>query len=269
MVINTMLVIVILIFLLFVILGGIRGFFKSVFRLLAGVLAILLAYLIAPILSGLIINSTSVDDYIKNAVEKKIESAVEAELRKKVTAELTESLGISESQIDPTVIDTSVAVLMEVELNRNQQMEMINSIKAPEFIKKGLIENNNDSVKKSMGVNGFYEYVATYISYTVVNALSYALSYVVMTIILFAISIAITAAVHLPIVSTINIVGGMAFGAGEALLVVWIFFAIISLAAGTDSGNVMYQQIMDNNLLKLINDKNIFNNMVMNISKLL
>lgn len=269
MIINTMFVIVMLIFLLFIIIGFCRGLFKSIFKLLAGVLAMALSYFLAPLVSGVLINNTAIDDYIKGIVDAKIESTVENKIEKQVREELEQTLGISAGAIDPKIIDSAVEAAKNVELTRSEQIEMINNISAPDFMKDALIENNYDDIKQTMGVSNFYDYISTYISYMVMNAVAFGMTYVIITLLFILISVALTAAVNLPIVNTINRFGGIVFGAGEALLVVWILFAIISLAATTDAGSNMYAQIVENQFLKTLYDKNVINNVIVGISKVI
>jgi hypothetical protein len=166
------------------------------------------------------------------------------------------------------MVENAVNAAMQTELTRNQQIEVINSISAPEFIRNALIENNQDSIKQNMGVDGFYEYISTYISYMIINALSFAITGVIINIILTLLSAVLSSALNLPIINNINRIGGMVFGFAQALLVVWIVFSIIGLGMSTVQGASLYNQIIDNQLLNYINEKNIINNVIVGLTKM-
>lgn len=264
MVINILFILVAILFVCFIVIGYARGLFKSVFRLLAGVLALFFAYLLTPVMSNIMIEKTNVDDVIKKSIETKIDS----ELRKKVKSELENQMeaqyGI-EMEVDEAVINVELEELKNNNFNKNQQIELLNNIKMPEFVRKALIENNNGDILKSLGVKNFFEYVATYISFMIINAMSFAVTYIITVILLLIISVTVSAAVNLPIVGTINRLGGMAFGASEALIIVWILFTIIALGAATSAGVSLNAQIEENSFLSLIQNKNVINNIITKI----
>jgi uncharacterized membrane protein required for colicin V production len=265
---NALFLVVALIFLIFMILGYTRGLFRSVFKLLAGVLAMTLSYLLAPLIGNIIINYTTIDDSISNVIETKIEETVRENVESEIKTQLETATGMASSYIDQATIDSAVNETMQTELTRNQQIELINNISAPEFIKNALIENNQDSIKKSLGAGNFYEYIARYISRMVVNAISFAITGCLTGVILSIISSMLSGAVRIPIINNINRIGGIVFGFVEALVIVWILFAVIGLVMGTTQGAVWYNQITENKLLGIINDKNIINDIIAGIMKI-
>jgi uncharacterized membrane protein required for colicin V production len=268
MIINAMFLAVAMIFIIFIILGYIRGLFKSVFKFLAGVLAMALSYLLAPVVGNAIINYTALDDYISNAIETSIEAAVRQTVEDRVKTQLESTTGIPVSYLDANVINSAVDEAMNTEPNRNQQIEVISNISAPEFVRSALIENNQESIKMSMGVDGFYEYISTYISYMIINSLSFAISAIIINIILTVISAMLSGAVNIPIINNINRIGGMAFGFAEALIIVWILFTIVGIGISTSPGGALYNQITENRVLNFINDKNVINNVIAGIIKI-
>jgi uncharacterized membrane protein required for colicin V production len=245
--------------LIFIILGFVRGLFKSAFKLLAGVLAVALSYLLAPVIGNAIINYTTLDDSISNAIESRMEAVIRQNVEENIRTQIESTTGLPSSMIDSGQIESAVNEAMNTELTRNQQIEVINSISVPEFVKNALIENNQDGVKKDMGVNSFYDYIATYISYMIINAISFAITGVIINIILTIISSLLSGAVRVPIINNINRFGGMAFGFVEALVIVWVLFSVIGLCMSTAQGAVLYNQIAENQLLSHINDKNVIN----------
>jgi hypothetical protein len=232
------------------------------------VLAMALSYLLAPIVGNIIINYTTLDDYISSAIKTSIEATVRQTIEDRVKTQLESTTGIPVTSLDAGVIDSAVNEAMNTELNRNQQIEVISNISVPEFVQNALIENNQESIKQSMGVNGFYEYISTYISYMIINSISFAITGIIINVILTMISTMLSGAVNIPIINNINRIGGMVFGFAEALLIVWILFAVIGLGISSAQGNVLYNQITENQILDFINSKNVINNIIAGIIKI-
>ena len=61
----------------------------------------------------------------------------------------------------------------DAELKRVDQTKKIEELNLPESIKKGLIENNNYDIYKAFEATGFYDYVASYLTELVINAIAF------------------------------------------------------------------------------------------------
>lgn len=263
---NTLTIVVIFIFLIFIMAGYAKGLFKTAFGLVAGLVSMILSYFIAPIVGGIIINNTHIDDYVYDRIYTGIEKSAEEKIRENITKKLEKE---TDGVMDKSVIDTMVAQAMKEDISKNEQINIIKNINVPAFIKDALIANNHDEMKHSLGVKSFYDYVAKYISYMLINALSFLLTFLIVSILIRVIIIIMGAMTQLPIVGTINRFGGMVFGAGEALIIVWIMFVVVTLLCETEPGGALYRQIEESQMLTYLYTKNVFLGAITNLSKII
>ena len=166
---NILTVIVIAVFIVFIIIGYARGLLRSVFKLVLAVLALVLAYFLTPMVAKLITDYTPIDNYINDKVYEGVENIA----RDKVEKELIEEFG----EVKDELVDSLTAAALELEPSRNQQINIIQQLKLPQFMTDALISNNNDEVRAELDADGFYKYIAYYISYMVMNALSFLLTF--------------------------------------------------------------------------------------------
>lgn len=262
---NTLTIIVLLIFFIFILLGYKRGLFRSAFRLVLGAVSILLSYFLAPIVAGLIINYTNVDNFIHDKIYVKIETVAEEKIREQLQSEM----GVALDAAGNALIDQMVYEALQTEPTKNQQIQMIQSLEIPAFITNALLDNNHQEVKEGMGVKSFYDYIATYISYMIVNAIAFLVTTFILGILFTLIFVALSVAVKLPIVNIINRLGGMLFGCAEALLFVWVLFVFVAIFSGSGFGELIYNQVNESRLLSILYDKNILTAVITDLTKIL
>lgn len=258
---NYLAVIVSIIFIVCIVLGYKHGLFRSALKLVLLVLSLFLSYFLSPMLADVIIKYTNVDDYFK----AKAYSVIERTVKENVEEELNNEFGITSEDVVEEITDEA----MKTDPTRVQQVNIINKMNVPEFIKTALMDNNHDDARKSMGVNSFYEYISTYISYMIVNALAFILAFAFLIIIFAIISIVSAVIVRIPIIGGINRLGGMLFGFFEALFIVWICFVFVAIIPDTQIGNWFFSQIDDSKMLTIIQEKNVFMKVVTGLNNLL
>lgn len=258
---NYLAVIVSIIFIVCIVLGYKHGLFRSALKLVLLVLSLFLSYFLSPMLADVIIKYTNVDDYFK----AKAYSVIERTVKENVEEELNNEFGITSEDVVEEITDEA----MKTDPTRVQQVNIINKMNVPEFIKTALMDNNHDDARKSMGVNSFYEYISTYISYMIVNAIAFILAFAFLIIIFAIISIVSAVIVRIPIIGGINRLGGMLFGFFEALFIVWICFVFVAIIPDTQIGNWFFSQIDDSKMLTIIQEKNVFMKVVTGLNNLL
>lgn len=256
---NILTIVIAVLFLVFIVVGFWRGFVKSVFKILLTGLSLLLAYLLSPIISNILINNTTIDNTIRNKIYVSIEEAVE----EKIKEEISESLGEVEDSMTEKLVDE----VLEVEPNRNQQIDFIQNMELPEFLKKALIDNNHTEMKQEIGVSNFYDYISTYLSRMIINAIAFFLTFIILNILFTLTLFLMNMVVKLPGLNMVNRLGGAVFGFAEALLIVWLIFVLIDMIVGTKLGGELMAQINQSKMLTLINDKNLIAQLVENLIK--
>ena len=129
-------------------------------------------------------------------------------------------------------------------------------------MKDALIEHNNKEEKERLESKGFFDYIAIYLSRMVLRAIVFFGLLICLVIIFTIITKMLSIAAHLPIINSINRIGGVLFGVGEALLVVWILFVGIAMLANTSIGVELYKQVEDNAFLTKLYDSNLLMSLV-------
>lgn len=256
---NFLTALVVVIFLVFIFLGYKRGLFRSILKLLLAGISLLLAYLLTPIMSNIIINNTSMDD----AIADKVYVVIEDIARQQVLAKMQDTVG----EISDDLVDELTELALEIEPSRSQQVDMIQKMKIPEFMSDALISNNNDEMREQLGVDGFYKYLAYYISYMITNAVAFILTFIFIIILTNIIYVALGIVSKLPIIGSIDKIGGVLFGILEALLIVWVLFVLIAVLANTSVGENLYSQISESKILSGLYDKNILYSVVTKLVK--
>ncbi len=258
---NTMSWIIIIFILLCMMLGYRRGFVRSILKIVFTVISLLLAYFLAPLVGNILMLKTQIDD----TVEKKIYSIIESEAEKQVEKELAGTWG---ELITDDMKESLVDAVLSQEPDEQQQKELIDSLNSPQFIKDMLLANNNQETKSQLGVKNFYKYVSSYVAYMVTNAIAFIVTFAGMVLLFNIIMLIANAATSLPIINTINRLAGMLLGGIEAILIVWLVFAIIMVIADTNIGSNLNQQINENVFLQFINKYNVFNSIIKSFAKI-
>lgn len=256
---NILTIVIIILLLIFIVVGYCRGLIKSVFKVVLTGLSLFLAYLLSPIISNIIVNNTNIDNYIRN----KIYVAIEENVEKKVKEEISASMG----NVDQVTMNQLVDAVLEDEPNRNQQIEFIQDMELPDFLKKALIDNNHVEMKQEIGVSNFYDYISTYVSRMIVNAIGFFLTFIILNLLFSLTLFLMNMVVKLPGLNGLNRLAGAILGLIEALVVIWIFFIVVDMLVGTKAGQNLMSQITESKLLCLIYDNNILSGFIENIIK--
>ncbi|MDE6025877.1 MAG: CvpA family protein [Lachnospiraceae bacterium] len=258
---NILTFVVLCIFLICMLIGYKHGLFRTVIKIVFTGLSLLLSYFLAPFVSHMMIEHTSIDDYF----QQKIYIAIENTVRKTVEQTLDNSLNISNKE----TVDELTSIAMKTDPSKSRQIDIINEMNVPDFIKTALLDNNHGQARIDFGVNTFYEYVSVYIAYMIVNAIAFTITFALTMLLFGIINLILALAVQIPIVNGINRLGGLLFGVLEALLIVWILFVAIAIFSDTQVGVWAYRQIENSSFLALIYDKNVFMSVITDLSKIL
>lgn len=252
---NLLLVIVVLIFILFMIIGFLRGLVKSVCQMLLTILALLIAYVATPAVTDVVIQGTNIDNNIQDKINSRLERYVSDRVRE-------EAEQVAGALVDDATVDALTSKYMASDLSTSEQNQILQDIPFPQFMRDALIEHNNKEEKTRLESKGFFDYIAIYLSRMVMRAVVFVVLLLCLVVIFTIIAKLLSIAAHLPIVNSINRIGGVLFGAGEALLVVWIIFVVIAMLANTSVGVDLYKQIEENEFLTKIYDSNLLMSLI-------
>lgn len=226
-----LLVLGILAFILLLIFRGYRkGFFKSAASAIGIVLAVLLTAILYPGVNKLLCQYTVLDDVIEQKIIEKFELPEE----------------------------TKTAT-------RNEEIDTIENLDLPDNVKGWLIANCNGETFLESGVDNVCSYIAKSLTAMVMRGISYVLTLLVLLLLLHILIMVLDIANYIPIVKSINKAGGAIFGAGQGILIVWIFMGIVTLLSTFSWAYQVIQMIDESPLLAWLYKKDIFLKIIVDI----
>ena len=226
-----LLVLGILAFILLLVFRGYRkGFFKSAASAIGIVLAVLLTAILYPGVNKLLCQYTVLDDVIEQKIIEKFELPEE----------------------------TKTAT-------RNEEIDTIENLDLPDNVKGWLIANCNGETFLESGVDNVCSYIAKSLTAMVMRGISYVLTLLVLLLLLHILIMVLDVANYIPIVKSINKAGGAIFGAGQGILIVWIFMGIVKLLSTFSWAYQVIQMIDESPLLAWLYKKDIFLKIIVDI----
>lgn len=228
---NMTLIIVGILFVVFAVVGYWKGFIKIVASLAATILTIVLVTVMTPFVSDFLLKTLP----------------LEQTMQEKCDEILLDALGEGMS------IDT-------IDGSREQQITAIENAKIPDFFRQLLLANNKAEIYASLGVNTFTDYIGSYFAKLIANILAFLLLAVVVTIVVQILLGVLGVIGKLPVVGGINRLAGGVLGLAIALILVWVFFLLITLLYNTGFGRQCFADISENAFLKYLYDNNILMN---------
>lgn len=226
-----LLVLGILAFILLLVFRGYRkGFFKSAASAIGIVLAVLLTAILYPGVNKLLCQYTVLDDVIEQKIIEKFELPEE----------------------------TKTAT-------RNEEIDTIENLDLPDNVKGWLIANCNGETFLESGVDNVCSYIAKSLTAMVMRGISYVLTLLMLLLLLHILIMVLDVANYIPIVKSINKAGGAIFGAGQGILIVWIFMGIVTLLSTFSWAYQVIQMIDESPLLAWLYKKDIFLKIIVDI----
>ena len=149
-------------------------------------------------------------------------------------------------------------------LNNKKQIEKLS---IPKVLKKDLTENDNKSKYEELGAANFQEYASTYVAYSIINSITYVVVFIIILSLLKIITHALNLLTKLPVIHTLNKLGGLGVGVLEGFIIVWIGFVALTMFCSTDFGTEVLKQIEKSVWLSYLYDNNLILNAVMHVTK--
>ena len=233
-----------------------KGLFRAVVGTLATVIALVLCYTLTPYTSHFIIDNTQLDDYIEERTYKSIESAVQNKLK-------NELKGMGLTGVSDEDMKQKTKELMENDPERNDKISLIRELNAPEFIRNALLENDNSEIYEKLGVNNVYRYIAKSVALMIVNAVALIVTFVVIRILLIIFTVILNSSLKsIKLVAFVDKLGGFVAGLIIGVLIAWVIMGCAALVMGAEYDKL----IEENQILMILAKKEIFTNMVANIT---
>ena len=229
---NWLLIVVLAILVVNCLIGMKVGFIKTVFSLCSMIIAVILTIWLSPYVNNFMRGNEKIYDGISSKVEKMLPFSAE-------------------------------------EAATGDQNSLIEGLALPQSIKNSLIENNKVDVYKELAISSFKDYVSNYLTGVIINAMAFIITFVIILIILWVISISLDIISKLPLLKQINKTAGLLAGLVHGLVLVWIFFILLTVFGSTELGQKAMQTIGESQILSFIYNNNYLLKFITNITKII
>lgn len=176
-----------------------------------------------------------------------------------ISSEQLAEYGISKNVLAGLGAEGSAGIeeaLENADIPKDLQIKAIEMAELPEVFKSLLSDNNNDVIYEKLGVKTFAEYVGEFLSKLIIHIVAFLCTFLLVTIVLRAIIFALDIVSELPVLGFFNRLAGGVVGAAGGLIVIWLFFVVITLLYVTAFGREIYQVIQENAILNMLYENN-------------
>lgn len=208
------------------------GFIKTVFSLCSMIIAVILTIWLSPYVNSFIRGN----DKIYNGISTKVD----------------------------TILNFS-----EEEAENGDQAALIAGLALPKSIKDSLVENNKKEVYEALSITNFKDYVSNYLTGIVINAMAFIITFVIILVLLWVVCIALDIISKLPLIKQVNKTAGLLAGFVHGLVIVWLFFILITVFGSTELGQKALQLIGDDVILSFLFNNNYILTFVTSAAKIL
>ena len=172
-----------------------------------------------------------------------------------ISSEQLAEYGISKNVLAGLGAEGSAGIeeaLENADIPKDLQIKAIEMAELPEVFKSLLSDNNNDVIYEKLGVKTFAEYVGEFLSKLIIHIVAFLCTFLLVTIVLRAIIFALDIVSELPVLGFFNRLAGGVVGAAGGLIIIWLFFVVITLLYVTAFGREIYQVIQENAILNML-----------------
>lgn len=215
---NILLIAIVLILAGFGLSGMQKGLIKMVFSLVSTVVALACAVLFSSTLADMLRSNTMVHDF------------------------LTENVGI--------VLELFVPEAQSI-------TDYMENLPLPEVIKDMLQEESGIADAVSTQTAAVSEYVCERIVNVTINCVAFAATFLVALVALVCLCHVLDLVSKLPVLDQVNRMAGLAVGLVEGVIVIWIFFVVLTMFTGTEFGQTAMQMINENAFLSFLYNHNL------------
>ena len=118
------------------------------------------------------------------------------------------------------------------------------------------------------GVQDFFqenvvEQAAGQIAEVILQRIAWILTFLAVSLLLGVLVHVLDLIAKLPVLDSVNHMGGLVVGLLEGLVIVWILFLVITLCQGNEWGSQMMEEVQENVFLKLLYENNPIEKLIM------
>ncbi len=167
-------------------------------------------------------------------------------------------------------VNSKVVKTMEIDTDAKsatEQKNYIDSLPVPKRLKEALTENNNKKVYELMDTSKFGDYISGYITRMVLNAIAFAILFIVTLILVRVLASALDIVSRLPVIHTLNKLGGLVLGLIHGFVVLWILCIVLTIFSGTGFGEMCFKAINDSTFLSIVYNNNLLLYFIVNVAQ--
>lgn len=221
--------------------GMLNGYIKGAVRILVSlvttVATIVIVFFATPYVSQAVYALTPFDEMLESTCYKSMVKVAESS-----------SKILEEYKID----SENLGNIEEIELPRALQISLIENADLPSVFKELLISNNNNEVYELVGAENFTEYVSKYMTKLFIDIMSFLLTFLIVTIVIRAIVFALDFVANLPVLGILNRLSGAVVGGSISLIIVWVFFIVVTLMYTLEVGQMLMGMIGESEILLIL-----------------
>lgn len=235
---------VILILAIFALIGWRKGVIRLVLSLVSMIITIMAAVVIAPLATTAIKNGTNIDENISQSIYTLLSENKEVDKYFEDKQALPGGVDISQAESHIQAVADMVA---EVGDRINLPESLTEAVKAmPDSELMSVIREYGDASVKEISIR----IISIRLADIVLTTIVYIVIMVVVSIVLRVIVTATGLIRRLPVIKQADKLGGVIVGLVEGLVVVWIFFTIVTAISGTQTASNILVQIHSNTILE-------------------
>ena len=231
---NTVCIVIGIVFFICVIMGWARGLFRVLISVAGLIVSIIVAAFVAPAISNYIHNNTKWDEQLSVVIAEKLELSDKEE-----------------------------------ETSKGVQISIIDELPLPDSMKNDIMDNNNLETYDILKATGVYDYIAKSVAVIIINGAVFLITISLCRLIFLFLGRLAKGIDNIPIIGEIDKTGGALLGGIKGLILIWIFFLILSLTSTFEWSRNLTEDVCRIELLKLLFENNILLDIVEDLTKVL
>ena len=218
-------------FVIFIFIGWHKGFLRIVISFAGTIVIIIATAIMSPKLSRYVVENTGI-------YERTQEKVTEVFLEKLVPpdGEKTEDRAGSEDE------GSGSSYLKDLDL--------------PDILKNDLIEKTASKMYQALVAVVIKDYVSVYLARIIVNAGSFVAMYAALSLALWVVVKSSDIISKIPVIKGFNKMLGALTGVAQALIIVWVFFFVVIMFMGNETGSRLLRDVQASSFLRYLFNNN-------------
>lgn len=241
---NWLLVAVVAVLLVFAFIGHQKGMLRIVFSFGSLLIALLVSYLAAPYMTELLKDQTALYTWVQEKSTEFVNREAQPDEEPQASEEQEDSASAKNAAQDGDIGSTVADMLDGLSLPTPLRDQIEEAASQAEAAEEATVAQVKTQISNKMAE-------------LAVSAIGFAVTLLIARIVLWILYAVLDMVSRLPVIHGINQTVGMVVGLAEGLLLVWIFFALLTCLMQTQFGRQCLEWIAESRLLSFLYEYNI------------